>query len=1559
MYIWSSYMRVNDFHFTGVIRAAAGEETGTNLETLLRRDKSKLDNDCYNRALKVAVESGKCSNAEKLILAGATNIDEALEKATLADIKLMLLMVKAVLEDDDQFIVEVKKISRKETGSQLSKYLVLYTEEMTKHITTGRVRTKVPIKLTIKLNKLGAMLNKLLSITNIKFDSGSVGWSNLSLNELNIEWIRNLPRNMPIKQMNLSQNELKILPISVASYLRNCTKLDLRQNHITDIPTSILKLPLIRNLKLSRNKISQLPNVSWSASLVHLDLSYNQLKDLPDCAAEVCADSMEVLRLEHNQLKRVPECVCFLYNLNILNISHNPEILGLPVKLGRLNKLKQLTLNGLENLYDPAPSIRENTATLLSYLRSQFRKKLRYYRMKLMLVGKETVGKTTLVACLRGKQYLGGSTVGVDIGNWSYRPSFFKPSFSFSVWDFAGQQEYYATHQVFLSKRSLYLIVWNVTKEREGISELKPWVNNIVLRAPESRIVIVATHLDLLISNIGKQQAYAKCEEYKIYITQSIGQNLIEHIAKIMFVGLKGKCENVSQLKDEIYKAAEGCKFEGHLIMGSSIPASYEKVDSKLLKIPDPGILHAIEFKEIVRGLGQPDVQSDDEIRALTLFLHDIGSLLHFDDHRHNLDDLYFVKPQWLSKLMAKVIKVDEEQRKKYITDGKITKSNVKQLFEKAGKSSSEEYDLFEQYLMLFNRFEIVLPADKHGDQLLIPCFLPSVRPTTVDTLNREYRYRRKFEFCDSFTPPGLWSRLLSRLMKTITQVRDIMDQVDSQNGELCYWNTGLYCHSDGLLFIIESSASQDDGISITYSSKAAEAGLLGQLVNLVQQIVSEWYPGLKFEQTFYCYGSTEEECSGNFKLDELLDCIAEKKSLNCQICHKNVDLNKLAPDLLLVDMDANFVLDINTIQYDMNVIWNGRFGNIHRGEMHSTTRVILKFYDTNNEDSQAKNYEGQFQSFQAEIIYLKRIKHPCLVGMIGVCGYPKIALVMEDGPIGSLDSCLLKELVEVSRIVVYRIAAQLASALRFLHSIPIIYRRLTTSKILVWSLSLNNLVNCKLACLQISAYGGAEHVENTFAHQFIAPEVSKQALYDRRVDIYSLGVVLLHLMQRNYPNDFRQSIPEWEILPTLSIPDSELHHMRSLAKRCCSYNPADRPDLVEIVEQMCNPIFQLVMNVTVFDGTIDCACAQDTETSITTSQTDSDTDAWLCHQSIDGSEIIAITLKGLKVELDKRVFIKDRQIYSMVSHENNLWAVPIRTVGHHKGSLLKFDGGKKDKYIEVPIQCKTAEGDDILPDGDYGFSLACYGDRVYVGTAGGWCVVFPTDINNQALPILKKKLSNRYIRSLIVVKKTSLLWVSTDNDILFINSTDLEFNDDNKPASIATNDWRVGKFLLSPDEEIMWTVHIDGHSISAWKAQGQELICPLSSYELMDRNIDQKNSKIASASPVLDMLWVGLVSGHILVVSTASPQKPLIIMDPYNQKIGILIPIYDKDNDNPMVISIGKDYQFAEKSKKYKEGSVDIVLWEVVTGAQMLQLKHLSSGNAWMNKTSLDEVRT
>ena len=78
------------------------------------------------------------------------------------------------------------------------------------------------------------------------------------------------------------------------------------------------------------------------------------------------------------------------------------------------------------------------------------------------------------------------STVGVDIGDWTFEKKGgmgvgvgSHGPVTFRTWDFGGQNEYYATHQYFLSKRSLYLVMWKMTDGEKGIAEMEQWLINI------------------------------------------------------------------------------------------------------------------------------------------------------------------------------------------------------------------------------------------------------------------------------------------------------------------------------------------------------------------------------------------------------------------------------------------------------------------------------------------------------------------------------------------------------------------------------------------------------------------------------------------------------------------------------------------------------------------------------------------------------------------------------------------------------------------------------------------------------------------------------------------------------------------------------------------------------------------------------------------------------------------------------------------------------------------------------------------------------------------------
>jgi GTPase SAR1 family protein len=143
---------------------------------------------------------------------------------------------------------------------------------------------------------------------------------------------------------------------------------------------------------------------------------------------------------------------------------------------------------------------------ILGYLKSVLEDAKAYSRMKLMLVGIQGIGKTTLLSLLRqeggsqkqgptdhwakrmGTSGSGGkggksgkpmSTVGVDIGSLTLEGRGGRPAVTFRSWDFGGQREYYATHLYFLSKRSLYLVLWNVCDGERGLNEILQWLVNI------------------------------------------------------------------------------------------------------------------------------------------------------------------------------------------------------------------------------------------------------------------------------------------------------------------------------------------------------------------------------------------------------------------------------------------------------------------------------------------------------------------------------------------------------------------------------------------------------------------------------------------------------------------------------------------------------------------------------------------------------------------------------------------------------------------------------------------------------------------------------------------------------------------------------------------------------------------------------------------------------------------------------------------------------------------------------------------------------------------------
>ena len=1646
--------------------------------------KTPIDDKHINSALLVAVNSDDPSNVGKLILYGATNIDEALAKSRKEKqyaVTAALLIIKAAMEND-------KILVRKLYGEDVNGYTrIPLTEEdnlveLQAAVATNKIRTVVPIEIS-RRNDAGAVREELLLRTGVDKESGVVSWFGLCLTQLEISWLRKI---YWVKTLRLARNEFLTLSPEMGSYLKQCTRLDLHSNRICEIPQCLLELPSIYELDLSHNGLVVIPDVpEWSTSLSVLDLSYNRLSNLPNSAV---APNLKNLNISNNQFRTVPHCVCSFVGLTTLNIANNSEIHSLPSELGRLKYLLNLDLSGLNNLSDPPRSVRDTTADCIRYLNSRLRSARGYYHMKMMLVGKQAMGKSTIVARLHNRDIGNESTVGVDVSEWKYTPAYNKKTFHFSIWDFAGQEEYYATHQCFLSKRTLYLLVWKVTEGDAGVADLKPWLNNISVRAPDSCVIIVGTFLDK-VSEEDRQSG--KIDELLRKVEELTRQYRRLVVTNITVVGLKGRMENVAKLKDYIYNAAADYKIKNQYVMGHKIPSSYHALDNKLSTIhrlvkegKHEPIMHAAEFQSMVRDLNLVDIQDDDELRTAIHFLHEVGVLLHYDDRKHNLDDLYFVDPRWLCNLMSTVVTV--QQRNPYVKQGILRSKNIPLLF----KDKRFPYKYFNQFLTLLSRFEIVLPLDKDHRRILIPSMLPEKCPDIVaaQQLGDKSCYKRFILFRSSRaqgqtfrrpTPPGLWSRLLSRIMNTIKEVKNILsehvpieeepDLVISTNvhlstgastftsvsedmehitendiisetssiisdysyvyegpmecdrstmhspapssptvsgafsvqhlsheesrqqsvtvfpieggGNLVYWRTGLFYKVNQLTFSIESLAElrkyQDkDGILIMASRQAEGCKVLGQLIDIVEQLISEWYPGLsgELEQRAPCIECIKNDIPNpyEFSIHQLLlpHIVDHKLTHKCGAKH-NVKLIEIVPDLLLQDLDPAFLLDPRDVIYKQekeSLLGIGAFGEVYRGK-YKGLAVAIKLYRT----KENTKVEMGFKELRAESKVLQQLHHPSLVCMVGVTVHPTMSLVLEEAPMGSLQTPLLREQRPFSRIVLHRIAIQVASALRFLHSINIIFRDLKADNVLLWSLSPDHLINCKVTDFNIAAHadpGGARGLHGTKG--FIAPEVAhvnhtkERSVYDHRADIFSFGMFLYQLLARRHPF---HNVQPFKIeaaiekgqrpqLEDVSVAETGLYYLSRVMKLCWEGSPKKRPTSQQIVEWLSASALQLIISVipvsskySIRDGCIVTPVMSNEFGLVPTSS-----ELWICCDGVEGAELSIFTTNTM-VKAGKH-FVRENQVRCMKQCGEHVWVAS--RAGLEYGVVDIFNKNTKDlihniKMRENAVSCITSSD-----------------QFVYMGTMEGYCFAFTMDVAS----IGDSKPRYKYVSEHCVdgVALThSFLWVSTRNQIHFLNPETLDLEGVEKKTK--NTHAFVGKMMLSDDGDQMWAAHLGGVIISAWNTRQRTHICDVDVGALVGEKFyikDPQDRIMTAMCTALDTVWIGLASGFIMVFGMNPPGELLTYFRPYNSFIRFLSASKYPgpcQKEECMMLCGGKMYrpdesfkELTDYERKDEKGEpVDTagvaVLWEVLPAKYTRQVQYLSMGKSWLNYSTLERA--
>jgi internalin A len=593
-----------------------------------------------------------------------------------------------------------------------------------------------------------------------------------------------LARLIRLQILNVASNHLGRLP-DFLGQLTELRFLDISDTQIDTLPESLGNLTALHSLVAYQNKLQHLP--SWLlrlSSLEELSVSWNQLSELPDWIGRL--QSLVGLYLANNRLTSLPDSLCTLERLESLVLGCNP-LTTLPSELGNLSRLQFLDLNtrysilirdrntyvvstsgssgpgllqalpdsihklsalkelllhgqtalGLPpELLGPSPedlgpsgSDDPNTAAgILNYYFSK-RRGRPLNEAKLILVGRGGVGKTSLVNRLVHGTYnpLESKTDGIAITAWPLHIG--AESIRLNVWDFGGQEIMHATHQFFLTKRSLYVLVLDA-REGEQEANVEYWLSLIESFGGNSPVLVVINKIKEHSHDLNRQGLRNKFHSIRGFYPTDCRTG-----------------EGLKELSEAIQRETDALE---HL--RDPFPESWLKVKNTLADLPRTEHKSYITFsryQEICteNGLTEPTTQE-----TLVGFLHDLGIVVNFrDDPR--LAETHVLDPEWVTNGIYKILNAPTLARK----HGELQMSELVDIL--SPRDYPPEIRLY--LLDLMRKFELCYAFYDSASHYLVPELLTKEEPLDLSELDAPDALR--FEYRYNILPEGLLPRLIVR----------------------------------------------------------------------------------------------------------------------------------------------------------------------------------------------------------------------------------------------------------------------------------------------------------------------------------------------------------------------------------------------------------------------------------------------------------------------------------------------------------------------------------------------------------------------------------------------------------------------------------------------------------------------------------------------------------------------------------------------------------------------------------------------------------------------------
>ena len=559
-----------------------------------------------------------------------------------------------------------------------------------------------------------------------------------------------------LKILNLSHNQISELPDSWEK-LSNLTTLDLSGNQLAEIPDFLGNLSNLTTLDLSGNQLVEIPDLLGNLSnLTTLDLRGNQLFYLPHSFANLV--NLTILYLSYNKFAYLPNSLTKLPNLKALYLSNNQifslpnfldsfpslttlylrdnQISTLPNSIANLDQLTTLDLRGnplekppIEIVINGVEAIRKYFGQILEEVKDDI------YEAKLLILGAAGVGKTTLAKKINNPNYIlqsrEESTKGIELTQYSFPLEEQAKELKVNIWDFGGQEIYHATHQFFLTKRSLYILVIDDHQENR---DLYYWLNIIKVLSNNSPIVIIKNEKEDVPIEIKNELALRK---KFTNIKEILATNLATN---------RGLDEIITAIKDDINDLEH---------IGTELPLTWIKV-RQALEQDSRYYISLAEFLDVCQEQG---FTSGKDKLQLSEYFHDLGICLHFQDQKESL--LYqtvILKPTWVTDAVYKVL----DNPQVINNQGYFTSKDLQEIWYEVKYAY-----MHNELLELMIKFRLCYQLPNSQNTFIAPQLLSEQKPqySWDDSSNLMLRYKYKY-----FMPKGIITSFIVSMHQYIEQ---------------------------------------------------------------------------------------------------------------------------------------------------------------------------------------------------------------------------------------------------------------------------------------------------------------------------------------------------------------------------------------------------------------------------------------------------------------------------------------------------------------------------------------------------------------------------------------------------------------------------------------------------------------------------------------------------------------------------------------------------------------------------------------------------------------------